>query len=81
VDAEKKKELIAEVVTTLLVLLFYWISTTPEWKLQMYLRMVTEKLRPHRDVSHGLSQEHREILRKFRNDISEWEHKNARERE
>lgn len=79
-DAEKKKELIAEVVTTLLVLLFYWISMTPEWKLQMYLQTVVEKLRPRRDVSQGLSQEHREILRKFRNDISEWEHKNARER-
>ena len=80
-DAEKKKELIAEIITTLLVLLFYWISMTPEWKLQMYLQMAMDKLRPHRDASHGLSLEHREILRKFRSEISEWEHRNARERD
>lgn len=80
-DAEKRDQLIAEVITTLIVILFYWVSTTPEWKIQMYLQMVKEKLRPRRDQSQGLSLEHREILRKFRNEISEWEHKNARERD
>jgi hypothetical protein len=73
-DAEKRDQLIAELVTTVLVLLFYWISTQPEWKIQMYVNTVTEKLRHLRPDAPGLSLEHREILRKFRQEISEWEH-------
>lgn len=78
-DAEKRNQLIAEVITTLLVLAFYWISTTPDWKLQMYLRMVADRFRLVRKESHGLTLEHREIIRRFRQEISEWEHRNASE--
>lgn len=73
---EKKKQVLIELGTTALILLFYWLSTQPEWKIQMYGRMVAKKVDRLRE-SHGpvLSQEHREILRKFRQEISEWEHK------
>jgi hypothetical protein len=78
-DAEKKEQLIAEVITTLIVIAFYWLSTTPEWKIQMYLRMAVERFRLARRASPGLSLQHREILRQFRQEISEWEHRNASE--
>jgi hypothetical protein len=78
-DAEKKAQLVAEILTTLIVIAFYWLSTTPEWKIQMYLRMATERFRLARHESHGLSLEHREALRHFRQEISEWEHRNASE--
>jgi hypothetical protein len=78
-DAEKKEQLIAEVITTLIVIAFYWLSTTPEWKLEMYLRMVTERFRLGRRDAPGLSPQHRETLRQFRQEISEWEHRNASE--
>lgn len=73
-DAEKKDQLIAELVTTALVLLFYWISTQPEWKLEMYVNKVMERFRLIRREIPELSLEHRETLRKFRQEISEWEH-------
>lgn len=76
---EKKKQVLMELATTCLVLLFYWLSTQPEWKIQMYTRMVTERVNRLRESAPGLSLEHREILRKFRQEISEWEHKNASE--
>lgn len=76
---EKKKQILMELVTTLAVILFYYLSTVPEWKLQMYSRMVTERVKRLRESGPGLSLEHREMLRKFRQEISEWEHRNASE--
>lgn len=76
---EKKKQVLIELLTTLLVLLFYYLSTMPEWKLQMYGRMVRQKLDKLRESGPVQSLEHREILRKFRQEISEWEHRNASE--
>lgn len=73
-DAEKRDQLIAEIITTLLVIAFYWISTQPEWKLEMYVNKAMERFRLIRPVAPGLSLEHKEILRKFRQEISEWEH-------
>ena len=71
-DEEKKAQIISELIATLLVLLMYWVSMTPEWKLEMYLRMVQDRLRisARRD---GLSQNHRMELEKFRREISAWE--------
>jgi hypothetical protein len=74
-DKEKRDQLIAELVTTGLVLLFYWISTQPEWKLEMYVNKAMERFRLLRAPTPGLSLEHKEILRKFRQEISEWEHR------
>ncbi len=76
---EKKKQVLIELGTTLLVILFYYLSTMPEWKLEMYCRMVTERIDKLRESKPSLSLEHREILRKFRQEISEWEHRNASE--
>ena len=78
-DAEKKQQMWAEIITTLLVILFYWISTTPEWKLQMYVNKAMEKFRNIQHETPGLSLEHNAIIRKFRQEISEWEHRNASE--
>ena len=74
---EKQKQLLLELATTILIVIFYWITMQPDWKLQMYLRMATAKLQSVRPVSHGLSLEHKEILRKFRQEISDWEHENG----
>jgi hypothetical protein len=38
-----------------------------------------ERFRLHRAESPGLSLEHRETIRRFRQEISEWEHRNASE--
>jgi hypothetical protein len=78
-DAEKKDQLIAELVTTIIVLLFYWISTQPEWKLEMYVNKAMERFRLVRHTGPVVSLEHAETLRKFRQEISEWEHRNAAE--
>lgn len=74
----KKDQMWIELITTVLVILFYWISMQPDWKLQMYLRMVKERfLQELPAKAHGLSLEHRLIIQKFRQEISEWEHRNA----
>lgn len=71
-DEERKQQVLTEVLTTLLILAFYWISTQPEWKLEYYLTKVIDYLKPVK--RRALSWEHKEILRKFRQEISDWEH-------
>lgn len=74
-DEEKKRNLLLEILTTLLVIALYWISTQPDWKLEMYLRWLTERLpRPVRESRDKLNLAQKEILRKFRQEISDWEH-------
>jgi len=80
VDEEKKAQIVSELIVTALVLLMYWISMTPEWKLEMYLRqirqLIAQKLqRVHDD---GPALKHRAILEKFRREISEYEHEERR---
>lgn len=70
-EEDRKKQIVIEILSTILVLVVYWISTQPEWKLEMYLRWLTERLpRPVRESPDKLSQEQKAILANFRREIS-----------
>lgn len=74
-DDEQKNKVVMELITTGAVLFFYWVSMTPEWKLEMYKNAILERLRP---VAEQVNLKHRAELEKFRQQISEYEHEMRR---
>lgn len=73
--SDRQKQFLMELVTTAAILLVYWVSMQPEWKLQMYSKMVRERLaRPEPPDPDELSLNQESIIRKFRTEISAWEH-------
>lgn len=74
-DNEKKDQLLMELLTTAAVLFFYWVSMTPEWKLELYKNALLERLRP---VAATVNLRHRAELERFRQSISDYEHEMRR---
>jgi hypothetical protein len=77
--SDKTKQLIVETAATLLVMAAYYLSTVPEWQLKMYRAWVMEKLSHARGPLDKTPLRIRLEIEKFRREISEWEHNNARE--
>jgi hypothetical protein len=74
---DNSSEWIMKLIITVIVLLMSWISSLPDWKREMLINEVKSRITPV--FSDGLSLEHREILEKFRQEMSAWEHKQRRE--
>jgi hypothetical protein len=75
---DQRSQVISEVLATVLVIGMYWVSTQPEWKMELYLSRVRSFLKvPLRD---GLSLTHRIEIERFRSEIVAWEHAEKREK-
>lgn len=75
--AEQRAQVTSEVLATVLVILMYWVSIQPEWKLALYLTRVRNFLQvPLRD---GLSHAHRIEIERFRSEITAYEHAQKRD--
>lgn len=72
---ERQKQALIEIATTIAILAVYWISMQPEWKLQMYGKLIRERFaRPVPVDPDQLSQSQERVIQKFRRELSEWEH-------
>jgi hypothetical protein len=71
-------ELTLTLLSTLLFLALYWIVSMPEWKRDLLVMEIREALTVR--VADELTVEQLAILHRFRQEISRWEHDNARKR-
>jgi hypothetical protein len=73
-EPSQKDELIFQVLltvlTTVLFIGMYWISSLPEWKREALLMELQSRLQVH--VSDELTPEQRKILRDFSREVSDW---------
>jgi hypothetical protein len=73
---EQQSQVISEVLATVLVIGMYWVSTQPEWKMELYLSRARSFLQiPLRD---GLSATQRIEIERFRSEITAYEHAQKR---
>jgi hypothetical protein len=72
---DKTREALMELLATGLIVVMYWVSMQPEWKLEMYFRQIANRFRLNlsRDRDE-LPLRHRVEIEKFRKEISAWEH-------
>lgn len=75
--AQMKSEMLMTLLTTILFLAMYWWSTLPEWKREMALREIRQRLTIPPPM--GLSLADRLALEQFRMEISRWEHARKRD--
>lgn len=74
---EQRAQVMSEVLATALVILMYWASTQPEWKLELCLTRVRNFLQvPSRD---RLSHAQRIEIERFRSEITAYEHAQKRD--
>jgi hypothetical protein len=74
---DQKRQIVSELLATVLVIAMYWVSMQPEWKLELYLSRVQSFLRiPMRD---GLSAAQRIEIERFRSEITAYEHAQKRD--
>ena len=71
----QQKQTLLELATTVIILLVYWISTQPEWKIQHYKDLILERVRAIGETPGDEPPLHiRLAMEKLRHDISRWEH-------
>jgi hypothetical protein len=71
-------ELTLTLLSTLLFLGLYWLTSMPEWRRELLIMEVRERFAAK--VADELTVDQLAIIHRFRQEITAWEHANARKR-